>query len=68
MKTTLFLLIVISLLICGCSTKPIKTELSDFTSLYQKATGKPETLVFASYKTTMIANGEDEALFADKHC
>ena len=29
---------------------------------YQVDTGKPKGLVFASYKTTMLANGEDQAL------
>lgn len=45
----------------GCKTELQKTELPNLTSLYQKPTGKPVTLIFASYKTTMIANGKDEA-------
>ncbi len=62
MKTTLVLLFVTTLFVFSCSPKLKKAETQNFTLLYQKATGKPETLVFASYKTTMIANGEDEAL------
>ncbi|HSO85301.1 MAG TPA: glycosyl hydrolase 53 family protein [Draconibacterium sp.] len=62
MKTTLFLLFVILIFVSGCSPKQKKEERQNFSHLYQKATGKPQTLVFASYKTTMIANGKDEAL------
>lgn len=46
----------------GCTQKPEKTEIADLTHLYQVPTGKPVTLVFAGYKTTMIAKGKDEAL------
>ncbi|NQU88107.1 MAG: glycosyl hydrolase 53 family protein [Mariniphaga sp.] len=64
MKALIKILILSALLIVGCQTKPIqeKEKETDLTSWYQKATGEPQTLVFASYKTTMIANGEDEAL------
>jgi len=34
----------------------------DFTDYYQVATGEPVALVFASYKTTMLANGKDQSL------
>lgn len=53
------------LLVLGCSTKTRKTSNisnKNYSSWYQVPTGKPVALVFASYKTTMIANGKDEAL------
>ena len=65
MKPLLNLLIVVFLFFLGCSPKVEKTEkkvLPDLSQLYQKPTGKAVSLVFASYKTTMIANGKDEAL------
>jgi hypothetical protein len=53
----------------GCSNQPQKTIEPTFTHLYQKPTGKSVSMVFASYKTTMIANGRDVSLlrfsFAD---
>jgi len=61
MKTFLILIFVTFLFVFGCSTKPQKTELPELTSLYQKPTGKPVSLIFASYKTTIIGNGKDEA-------
>jgi len=61
MKTNIAFTLVVFLIFFGCSTKPIQTELPDLSNLYQKSTGKPATLIFASYKTTMIANGKDEA-------
>ena len=61
MKPFVILFLIASLLIAGCQTKNSETKKSDYTSWYQKPTGKPETLVFASYKTTMIADGKDEA-------
>ncbi len=54
-------LIILTLIIVGCQTKPGDSQETDYTSWYQKSTGQPETLVFASYKTTMIADGKDEA-------
>jgi len=62
MKAIIIIGISFSLFVYGCSNNKQKTTKSDFSYLYQKPSGKPETLVFASYKTTMIANGEDEAL------
>lgn len=54
------LLSIFALLSCNQKeSNPIK---SDYSSWYQVADGLPQNLVFASYKTTMIANGEDEAL------
>ncbi|HPE58590.1 MAG TPA: glycosyl hydrolase 53 family protein [Bacteroidales bacterium] len=49
-------------LISSCQTKQTLHQESDHSSWYQIPTGKPQNLVFASYKTTMIANGEDETL------
>ncbi len=46
----------------GCETKQSSTTEPDYSSWYQVADGKPQNLVFASYKTTMIANGKDETL------
>lgn len=34
----------------------------DFTDYHQVETGEPVALVFASYKTTMLANGKDQSL------
>lgn len=64
MRPLLNLFIVVLLFFVGCSPKTeiTKDELPDLSHLYQKQTGKPVSLVFASYKTTMIANGKDEAL------
>ena len=46
----------------GCQPQTDKAEVSNLSSWYQVPTGKPQNLVFASYKTTMIANGNDETL------
>ncbi|MEY8848551.1 glycosyl hydrolase 53 family protein [Psychroserpens sp. XS_ASV72] len=44
--------------------KPDETKqpAKDYSDWYQVASGKPNALVFASYKTTMIANGKDQSL------
>jgi arabinogalactan endo-1,4-beta-galactosidase len=65
MKIQLSLSCLFFLFVFGCTTKPkavIKTETKTYTDWYQVSTGKPVALVFASYKTTMLANGTDEAL------
>ncbi len=59
MKSTYLFLLVLTTFLIACSTKPEKPALPDLSHLYQVPTGKPVTLVFAAYKTTMIANGED---------
>jgi len=61
MKLIFYLLILAVAIFFGCSTKPQKQELPDLANLYQADTGKPATLIFSTYKTTMIANGSDEA-------
>lgn len=55
------LLLLLSCLFLDVQSKNKKAELPDLSNLYQIPTGKPATLIFASYKTTMIANGSDEA-------
>lgn len=65
MKIQLSLTIISLLIVFGCSTKSgetTKTLNKNYTNWYQVPTGKPAALVFACYKTTMIANGTDEAL------
>lgn len=63
-KTTLILLS--HLMIClACNNKinqTNKTTTKDYSDWYQVPSGNPTALVFASYKTTMIANGKDETL------
>lgn len=46
----------------SCRQKQPADQNQDLTKYYQVATGIPQNLVFASYKTTMIANGSDETL------
>ena len=68
MKHGIFLIFIFLILFASCNQKPKKTLTvteqppKDYTDWYQVATGKPTALVFASYKTTMIANGKDQAL------
>ena len=62
MKTKFSLVLFALLFVLGCSTKTEKINKKSFSNWYQVATGKPTALVFAAYKTTMIANGTDEAL------
>ena len=52
----------IAAMVTACQPQNNSTEKSAYSSWYQVQTGKPQNLVFASYKTTMIANGEDETL------
>ena len=61
MKIQLPLACLTLLFVFGCSTKPVETpEISNIIQV-KVPTGKPAAIVFASYKTTMIANGTDEA-------
>lgn len=65
MKNHISVLILSLLLFWGClknPSTPLEVENKTYTDWYQVPTGKPAALVFASYKTTMIANGEDESL------
>lgn len=62
MKLPHLLAIISIIIISGCSDNQQKSQEPDFRHLYQKPTGKPVSMVFASYKTTMIANGKDESL------
>jgi beta-galactosidase len=65
MKFQLLLTLVASLFVTGCSINSgenQKISNNNYAHWYQVPTGKPVKLVFASYKTTMIANGTDEAL------
>lgn len=58
-------IILTMLLLFGCSSKTEQGSdslIKSYTDWYQVASGLPEALVFASYKTTIIANGTDEAL------
>jgi beta-galactosidase len=59
-QNLIFLLIITVFASCTKTTEQPKT--TDWTSFYQKQTGKPVSMVFASYKTTMIANGKDTSL------
>lgn len=51
---------------CQQEKGEISTEvtpaLADYSDWYKVETGKPNRLVFASYKTTMLADGKDQAL------
>ena len=62
MNTKFSLLFYAFLFVLGCSTKSEKIAVKSYTSWYQVATGTPTALVFAAYKTTMLANGTDETL------
>lgn len=65
MKFQLLLTLVASLFVTGCSINSgenQKISNNNYAHWYQVPSGKPVKLVFASYKTTMIANGTDEAL------
>ena len=61
MKIQLSLTCITLLFVFGCSKKPSETNEISNTIEYKVATGEPAAIVFASYKTTMIANGTDEA-------
>lgn len=63
MKISITLLTI--LFFFGCSSKPEQDSdslIKSYTDWYQVASGQPEALIFASYKTTMIANGTDETV------
>jgi len=62
MKTSGTLFILAIFLLTACQSKQTSIKESDHSSWYQIPTGKPQNLVFASYKTTMVANGMDETL------
>jgi beta-galactosidase len=62
MKLFLTAGILLFLLMTGCYNEESKSPVSDLTNLYQKPSGKAETLVLACYKTTMIADGSDQTL------
>ncbi len=62
MKSYLKLAVFLLFFLTACQTKDATDEQADHTSWYQIENGKPQNLVFASYKTTMLANGEDETL------
>ena len=62
MKPQNLILLLIITAFAACTKTTEKTEATDWTSFYQKQTGKPVSMVFASYKTTMIANGKDTSL------
>lgn len=59
MKPKILIAALILMAFSACQTKKDSNP-QNFKKWYQVATGKPQTLVFASYKTTMIANGKDE--------
>jgi len=68
MKHFSFLLLFLLTMLHSCQQQVKNSENSteqgpiDYTDWYQVDTGKPAALVFASYKTTMLANGEDQTL------
>lgn len=62
MKIQLAFTFISLLLVFGCSKKSGEPTKITYDHWYKVPTGKPAALVFASYKTTMIANGTDEAL------
>lgn len=59
-QNLIFLLIITAFAACTKTTE--QTKATGWTSFYQKQTGNPVSMVFASYKTTMIANGKDTSL------
>lgn len=68
MKHNTLLSIIALALFISCNDKPKDTPtvtespVKDYSDWYQVETGKPSALVFASYKTTMLANGKDQSL------
>ncbi len=65
MKNQFSIPLIFLLFVMGCSIDSGETKKkanNPYASWYQVASGKPAALVFASYKTTMIADGNDEAL------
>ncbi|HCE57710.1 MAG TPA: hypothetical protein DER09_07810 [Prolixibacteraceae bacterium] len=59
-QNLILLLVITAFTACTKTTEQPKT--TSWSSFYQKQTGKPVSMVFASYKTTMIANGKDTSL------
>jgi arabinogalactan endo-1,4-beta-galactosidase len=47
-------------LLSACNSTQTPEKSTDLSALYRKSTGKPETMVLACYKTTLIASGTDE--------
>jgi beta-galactosidase len=62
MKSNSIITFITVFLISGFSNVYCQRPGNGLTHLYQKATGKPETMVLACYKTTMLANGLDETI------
>jgi len=68
MKHNSLLSIILLTLFISCNDKPKEAVIikeqpaKDYKTWYQVETGKPSALVFASYKTTMLANGKDQSL------
>jgi len=68
MKHILCLRILFLVLVISCNDVPKEAvideeePIKDYKSWYQVETGNPSALVFASYKTTMLANGKDQSL------
>ena len=58
-QNLILLLIITAFVAC---TKTTEQPATNWTSYYQKPTGIPVSMVFASYKTTMIASGKDTSL------
>lgn len=65
MKIQPSLTVLAFLFVIGCSSKSEENSINinkNYSNWYQVESGKPAAIVFASYKTTMLANGSDEAL------
>ncbi len=62
MKINLIFWLFLTVAAFSCKTNKKNEALPVLTSLYQRDTGTPITLVFATYKTTMIASGKDDAM------
>lgn len=62
MKSIVLFFSLIVFVFTACQNKTAPKETSTLCSLYQRATGDPQTMVLTSYKTTLVANGTDEAL------
>ncbi|WP_426430516.1 glycosyl hydrolase 53 family protein [Winogradskyella sp. HB-48] len=68
MKLNKYLSIILLVLVIACKDNPKEITITkdqaikNYSHWYQVETGKPNAIVFASYKTTMIANGKDQSL------